>query len=557
MRKWIKSVNTKQSGITLVALVVTIVILIILATISIGLIINGGLLSKTEIGTQLHEKEKAKEKLNLVLGTAGIDKATNRDYNQDKYLNNLIEKEIPNVSIIGDIIVVEEYGFQIDRSVPKIIDELGKVNKNIKIVATITETDNDTKAKIKVQITSPEGVSEITINGETVTIPNAVNGVYTVEITVTENNIYKIGVKDNNGGYQTEKIEVNNLSWNMEIWNKADMEKFRDLVNEGKSFIGRTVNVMDDIDLQGNSNNMWTPIGLEEAKVFKGTFEGNKHKISNLYYSGSQYKHLGLFGGNFGTIQNIIMEGVSVYNTYCSDADSYTGAIAGANLGTITNCGVNSGTISAYHSANKGTEANWNDTSVGGVAGLLTKGRISTCYNKATINGQSIKQNLNYTNAGGIVGLVWPESGNSIIENCYNTGSIKGTGLNGYVGGIVGEQTKLSSSGYQASLYNAYSIGSVTANFTEIGSAAGIAGANSDYTRPYQGTISNCYYNTKAEYAYGYWTSTGTPQTAVGNRIDDATLKTYTSKLGNAFTEDKTNINGGFPILKWQINEED
>ena len=37
-----------ENGITLIALVVTIVILIILATISVNLILNGGLISKSK-----------------------------------------------------------------------------------------------------------------------------------------------------------------------------------------------------------------------------------------------------------------------------------------------------------------------------------------------------------------------------------------------------------------------------------------------------------------------------------------------------------------------------
>lgn len=44
-----------QNGITLVALVVTIVVLIILATISISVAINGGLIQKTETAKDLYE----------------------------------------------------------------------------------------------------------------------------------------------------------------------------------------------------------------------------------------------------------------------------------------------------------------------------------------------------------------------------------------------------------------------------------------------------------------------------------------------------------------------
>ena len=42
----------KQSAITLVALIITIIILLVLATVSIKLIMNGGIIDKAEKGTQ-------------------------------------------------------------------------------------------------------------------------------------------------------------------------------------------------------------------------------------------------------------------------------------------------------------------------------------------------------------------------------------------------------------------------------------------------------------------------------------------------------------------------
>lgn len=46
-----------QKGITLVALVVTIVVLIILATISISVAINGGLIQKTKDAKDYYESQ--------------------------------------------------------------------------------------------------------------------------------------------------------------------------------------------------------------------------------------------------------------------------------------------------------------------------------------------------------------------------------------------------------------------------------------------------------------------------------------------------------------------
>ena len=61
----------------------------------------------------------------------------------------------------------------------------------------------------------------------------------------------------------------------------------------------------DNIDLNGNENNQWTPIG--GSPTYKGTFDGKGHTISGLYYSGSG-DYVGLFGaiGSGGTVTDVV-----------------------------------------------------------------------------------------------------------------------------------------------------------------------------------------------------------------------------------------------------------
>ena len=51
---------------------------------------------------------------------------------------------------------------------------------------------------------------------------------------------------------------------------------------------------MADIDLEGNVNDQWEPIG-DDTIQFKGTLEGNRHLISNLYIDRDKYQYLGFF----------------------------------------------------------------------------------------------------------------------------------------------------------------------------------------------------------------------------------------------------------------------
>ena len=56
----------KESGITIIALIVTIVVLLILAGVSISLIIKrNGIISKAEVAKQETEIADEKEKINL------------------------------------------------------------------------------------------------------------------------------------------------------------------------------------------------------------------------------------------------------------------------------------------------------------------------------------------------------------------------------------------------------------------------------------------------------------------------------------------------------------
>ena len=116
---------------------------------------------------------------------------------------------------------------------------------------------------------------------------------------------------------------------------------------------------------------------------------------------------------------------------------------------------------------------------------------ISFWYNGGKSN---VSSSSYYIVNGGIIGDKWQYS--NIVKNCYNVGEIAaGT----FRGGII--------SRHQG--------GSLT--------------------------ITNCY--CLSESTHG-----ATPVSA-------ATLKTYASTLGTAYTADPDNRNGGYPILKWEIGE--
>lgn len=181
----------------------------------------------------------------------------------------------------------------------------------------------------------------------------------------------------------------------------------------------------------------WTPIGNASGKetwVFYGTFDGDKHSITNLYINSPQEKQ-GLFGQVSGVIRNLTVEGVvtgkestGILAGYCSNA-SIEGCTSKGNIQSISN-------------------------NIGGCVGKGSFTKMEYCVNEASVHGGNLVGGLvgdayymldvkhctnlgpvvaNIGNSGGIAGRAF---GTKIID-CTNRGSISGKKES--VGGIAGE----------------------------------------------------------------------------------------------------------------------
>ena len=177
--------------------------------------------------------------------------------------------------------------------------------------------------------------------------------------------------------------------------------------------------------ITGKTFTQWTPIGTGE-KQYTGTFDGQGHTISGLYYSGDG-GYAGLFGfvGSNGRVQN-----VKVADSYISNSEENgrTGGVCGCNRGTITNCSF-SGSV---------TGTGW-FIDVGGVCGA-NLGTIENCRNSGSVTGSGTNVFCLYV--GGVCGENSnATTGNATITNCCNSGSVTGSGTGVqylYVGGVCG-----------------------------------------------------------------------------------------------------------------------
>ena len=285
----------------------------------------------------------------------------------------------------------------------------------------------------------------------------------------------------------------------------------------GEKYADTYFELTEDIDLGGKE---WTPVGETVADlimggheyfVFSGNFDGNGYTIKNLTigtetspYSGDV---CGLFGATSGTIEDVVLENVSINYVGGNHSSGYGfrmgGALVGYSMGDIVNCtvigldmkagsdgsyvalnsigglvGIQDGDTTVSHSRVSGKiEESTKKGNVGGFVGTLAKGSSAKYCGadvsvEVTGNGRGIA-------VGGFVGI-----GNGVtidetlIENCYATGNITGAE---YAGGFVGNISGLNIS-------NCYAKGDVSNCFVGASFLGTDAASNN-----YYGTVKNCY----------------------------------------------------------------
>lgn len=175
------------------------------------------------------------------------------------------------------------------------------------------------------------------------------------------------------------------------------------------------------------------------AYDFSGAFDGNGHTVTLAISGNSDYQAL------FAKLA----AGALVKNTMVD------GEVTGTNnIGGIAGIATNATIIAC---ANKATVAA-TGRYVGGLVGKGTGLTMTSCYNQGAVSSTRTRP----INMGGIAGYV---DGGASVENCYNTGSITGSGKN--TAAVVGWNAATVKSCYY--LESTYKVGSC---------------GNGDYTDP-------------------------------------------------------------------------
>lgn len=312
-----------NAGITLVALVVTIVVLLILAGITLVYVFgdNGvfGNASRAKIQTEI---AKAREKLEVVLSEAKIYKYTEPKYNENEYLDEMILNKVSGSKVQGDVVISDGYAFTLDRSIPWIGEYVGKEEELVfpEINIENPEYDEDYRtAKLKIRAIEKEnGISKIEIlqhgkvietfkyENEKEQIPLEYiakqNGIYTVkayskligterkaikdlvmsvEFSPNGNNTYKkehqvkVTVKEN-----TDKIKSLKYQWTTSL-TEPSTESFQKSCNNGSLLINNNIT---------GTYYLWMLLETESGKINicrseAFNFDNKKPKIESFLYN--------------------------------------------------------------------------------------------------------------------------------------------------------------------------------------------------------------------------------------------------------------------------------
>ena len=517
MKNLKKELKYSKKGITLIALVVTIIVLLILAGVTIATLIgNNGLLTRAQEAKNKTEQAEKDEKTNLAKTEDLINQYVNgieveqvTDENpgilegagtdDNPYTINSIEDLVVFASNVTNGTTYEEQTVKLGLSLDF---------NSTKSYADPLRTDYGKygyAGELKTLLTTGEGFKPIGTTYDANVITNYFEGTF-------------------DGDYNA----IYNLYQNFEDSNNTSII----------GFFSTNAGVIENLIIENTNINSST----DNMHILVGAVCGRNN--GTIINCGSS--------GNLKIIDN------GVKSIYCA-------GITGQAIGSVersfskTNIEVISNNASTIN--------------VGGITGALTKDYIKSCYNTGTINidlnsdvniavggisGYNTKTIENSYNSGKIelkvyneltkntvMGNILATNDNGIINNCFNVAEIKvesnidisNNQSNIYISNILG----MSNYGNMNNCYNTGILNIENKDFNFIGQIVGDA---------YKTILNNCFGIMEED------------TKAIGNQnkttINNVTLieknevTDILQIIGEEFKNDSKNINQGYPVLNWE-----
>ncbi len=234
-----------KTGITLIALVITIIILLIIAGITINLVVgNNGIIRRTTQAGHDYEKEAVKEEVTLILlDYTSNQYQTNQDL--DSYLEQQVnEGKIESVEDNGDgthTIIIDDYMVTIDDETLEVIDiTKAKARPKISNIKVVVPTDgteakeNEIEVGTPLKITFEVSLEEGTIEG--VNIGSLIDGKveYTTNGTEKEVSFVITGVINGEKVEKRQKVSIE------KYYQKSEVEA-SDIAKNASKYYGQLV----------------------------------------------------------------------------------------------------------------------------------------------------------------------------------------------------------------------------------------------------------------------------------------------------------------------------
>ncbi len=503
--------NKKQKGITLIALVITIIVLLILAGVSIAMLTgNNGILTQAQNAKNKTAEAAKNEQLDLArqedlinetLNGVGVEQVT--DNNPGVLEENGTEYTINSIE---DLVVFAH----------NVTNENNYEGMTVKLGTSLDF--NSTKSYVDPFRTD---YGKYGYNGELKTLLTSGEGFIPIGAGSDE-----VGQNSFSGTFDGQGNRILNLYINEKDETDAKLGFFS--VNYGDIENLNLVNV--------------NITRYEEASSLTGGLVGQNRAdstIRNCGISGNikvagNGSVTGLVGHNIGVIEDCYnLSNVKVETQETVDGIGIAG-ITSSSIGQIIRC-FNMGDLEIISEGNNLQK----NISVGGIVNY-TENTIEECYNLGNITcniSESQGQDL-VLQIGGVAGNTTKD-----IINCYNNGNIEvnANERNVYAGGITGTSTVSTPN----VIKNSYNVGNINVNSQRNLYVGGIRGYLNSNT-----SVTNSYYLNQDNF-----TNTGTNAGTI--KTEDEMKQASFSELLNSGNDDVVwkydeNKNNGYPILNWQ-----
>lgn len=504
-----------ERAITLIALVITIIVLLILAGVTIATLTGeNGILTQAQQAKQSYEKATNLEEIKLRIAENKVN-----GNNSASAISDIFEEAL---GTLGENPSEED--------IKKLIEDLNskssEIGESTKIIEISTEEEMRNIGKVDAYPIDDAVyilMNDIALNGEWIPIGSqetpfagAFNGMNKIisglSINATEDNtglfgvnkgkITKITIKGTSiestgihvgsiAGMNYGQIDSCNNEVAISSYGNNDGSRVGGIVGENQSS-GKISNCNNVAEVYGKYKLVGGICGYSFGTIENSTNSGNI--VGDAQDDARQGQVGGIVGDSEGSESsqayvincinkgNVTASGLSIggiagtnfkystikdsYNSGKVSGEKYVGGITGNNHAIVEKC-YNTEIISSVPTAQE-------DIILGGICGY-NGGNISQCYNTDTAEAKAENNKF----VGGIVGSTAKIETNSYwdgsVDKCYNNGKVTGKS---YIGGVAGRTST------NATLNSCYNEGSVNAN-TYVGGISGDLMST--------GTIKNCY----------------------------------------------------------------